>query len=232
MLKQNLLLLHGALGASEQFALLASLLSDRYNVHSFDFEGHGKASFRDRPFRMEHFAENVRDHMEQHAIERTHIFGYSMGGYVAMTLANTHPLLVQSIATLGTKFYWDSDIAAREVALLDTEKIAAKVPHFARALAERHTAAGWETVANCTHALLMHLAEQRGLRAEDVAHIKQRVRVIIGDRDSTVSLTESVEIYRALPNGEMEVLPATPHQLEKVSLGRLAFSLAEFFGDV
>ncbi|HYO49191.1 MAG TPA: alpha/beta fold hydrolase, partial [Chloroflexia bacterium] len=204
--------------------------SDRYNVHSLDFEGHGKAPLQERPFRMEHFAESVRDYLKQHAIERTHIFGYSMGGYVAVTLANTHPHLVQSIATLGTKFYWDSDIAAREVALLDPEKIAAKVPHYARALAERHTAAGWETVVSRTRDLLMHLAEQRGLRAENVAHIEQRVRVIIGDRDSTVSVTESVEIYRALPNGEMEVLPSTAHQWEKVSPARLAYSLGEFFG--
>jgi pimeloyl-ACP methyl ester carboxylesterase len=230
MTRQNLLLLHGALGASEQFAPLVPLLSDRYNIHSLDFEGHGKASLQERPFRMEHFAENVRAYMERHAIERTLIFGYSMGGYVAVTLANTHPHLVQSIATLGTKYHWDNEIAAREVALLDTEKIAAKVPHFAHALAERHTAAGWETVANRTRDLLMHLAEQRGLRAENVAHIQQRVRVMIGDRDSTVSLAESVEIYRALPNGEMEVLPATPHPFEKVPLTRLAFTLVEFFG--
>jgi pimeloyl-ACP methyl ester carboxylesterase len=154
-----------------------------------------------------------------------------MGGYVAVALANTHPHLVQSITTLGTKYHWDRDIAARETALLDTEKIAAKVPHYARALAERHTAAGWEQVVSRTRDLLMHLAEQRGLRAENVAHIEQRVRVMIGDRDSTVSLSESVEIYRALPNGEMEVLPSTPHQLEKAPFGRLAFSLADFFGD-
>jgi pimeloyl-ACP methyl ester carboxylesterase len=231
MAKQNLLLLHGALGASEQFASLVPLLSDSYNVHLLDFEGHGKAPSRERPFRMEHFAENVRDYLEQHAIERTHIFGYSMGGYVALTLAGTHANLVQSIATLGTKFYWDAEIATREVGLLDAEKIAAKVPHYARALADRHTAAGWETVVSRTRDLLMHLAEQGGLRAENVAHIQHRVRVIIGDRDSTVSLTENVEIYRALPNGEMEVLPATPHPLDKVPLGRLAFSLAEFFGD-
>jgi pimeloyl-ACP methyl ester carboxylesterase len=77
----------------------------------------------------------------------------------------------------------------------------------------------------------MHLAEQRGLRAENVAHIQHRVRVIIGDRDSTVSLAESAEIYRALPNGEMEVLPSTPHPWEKVPLTRLAFTLIEFFGD-
>jgi hypothetical protein len=35
---------------------------------------------------------------------------------------------------------------------------------------------------------------------------------------------------RALPNGELEVYPRTPHPFEKVSVDRLARSLIEFFG--
>jgi pimeloyl-ACP methyl ester carboxylesterase len=136
---------------------------------------------------------------------------------------------VESIATLGTKFYWDADIAARETALLDTQKIAAKVPHFARALAERHTAAGWEQVLDNTRELLRSLGQTGGLRPHDVAGIEQRIRVMIGDRDTTVTLAESLDIYKALPRGELEVLPATPHQFEKVPLERLAYTLTQFF---
>lgn len=229
MTRPNLLLLHGALGASDQFAPLVPLLGEKYALHQLDFEGHGSAPLQSRPFRIEHFVENVRDYLKQHSMESTHIFGYSMGGYVACSLAISHPHLVQSIATLGTKFYWDAETATREVALLDPEKIAAKVPRFATALAERHTAAGWETVAIHTQDLLWSLAERRGMRPKDVEHLQQRVRIIIGDRDTTVSYTESYEIYRALPQGELEVLPATPHQLERVSPARLAYSLIEFF---
>ena len=64
---------------------------------------------------------------------------------MACILARTHPNLVTGIATLGTKFYWDPEVAARETGRLDPQKIAAKVPHFARTLAARHPAAGWET---------------------------------------------------------------------------------------
>jgi pimeloyl-ACP methyl ester carboxylesterase len=178
---------------------------------------------------MEHFAENVLEYLERHSIERTHIFGYSMGGYVACTLALSHPHVVESITTLGTKFYWDPEVAEREVAMLDPEKIAAKVPHFARTLAQRHTAAGWEQVLGHTRELLRSLGASGGLRPADVGAIEQRVRVMIGDRDTTVTLSESAEMYRALPRGELEVLPATPHQLERVPLARLAYTLTQFF---
>jgi len=35
---------------------------------------------------------------------------------------------------------------------------------------------------------------------------------------------------RALPRGELEVLPATPHPFERVPLARLAWSIGEFLG--
>ena len=38
-----------------------------------------------------------------------------------------------------------------------------------------------------------------------------------------------MELARALPKGELEVLPATPHPFERVLLQRLATSLHEFF---
>jgi pimeloyl-ACP methyl ester carboxylesterase len=227
--KPTLVLLHGALGAGAQFAPLVPLLRERFDLHWFDFEGHGAAPLRGRPFRMEHFAENVRDYLRAHAIAQAHFFGYSLGGYVACVLARSHPDMVGSIATLGTKFYWDADTAAREVGRMDPQKIAAKVPHFARALAERHTAAGWEAVLAHTREQLLGLGANGGLRPGDVAGIAGRVRICLGDRDAMTTLAESSEIYRALPHGELEVLPATPHELERVPPARLAYTLHEFF---
>lgn len=229
MTRPTLLLLHGAIGASSQFDPLLPLLGDRFDLHRLDFEGHGAAPARSRPFSMEGFAENVLDYLTRHSIERTHIFGYSMGGYVACTLALSHPHVVQSIATLGTKFYWDAEVASREVGMLDPQKIDMKVPHFARALQERHTAAGWEEVLDRTRTLLRSLGERGGLRLGHVGGIEQRVRIMLGDRDGTVTLQESVDISRALQHGELEVLPATPHQFEKVPMPRLVYTLTEFF---
>ncbi len=229
MSKVTLLLLHGALGSREQFAPLVPLLQDQYDLHALNFEGHGSAVLPDRPFRIEHFVENVQTYMAEHAIASAHFFGYSMGGFVACMLAKSQPQLVQSIATLGTKFHWDAETATREVALLDPQTIKVKVPRFAQSLEERH-GARWETIALQTQDLLWSLAERGGFAPQDAATIQQRVRVMLGDRDATVTLAESHAIYQALPHGEFEILPATPHPFERVSPKRLAQSLLEFFG--
>jgi pimeloyl-ACP methyl ester carboxylesterase len=226
----DLLLLHGALGASAQFAALAPLLADRFRVHAPDFEGHGAAPSRGRPFAMTHFAENVLAHLDAHGIERANVFGYSMGGYAALHLAATHPERVAAIATLGTKFVWDPATAAREAGRLDPAVIRTKVPRFAEALAERHAGAGgWERVLSDTAALLRDLGERPPLTPEVLATIPHRVRAMVGDRDATVSVEETAAAYRSLPAGELAVLPRTPHPLEQVDAARLASALIEFF---
>jgi pimeloyl-ACP methyl ester carboxylesterase len=152
-----------------------------------------------------------------------------MGGFVACALAKSQPQLVQSIATLGTKFHWDAETATREVALHDPQTIRTKVPRFAQSLAERH-GAHWETVMLRTQDLLWSLAERGGFAPQDATTIQQRVRVMLGDRDATVTLEESRAIYQALPRGELEILPATPHPFEKILPMRLARTLLDFFG--
>jgi pimeloyl-ACP methyl ester carboxylesterase len=181
---------------------------------------------------MEHFVQDILEYVEQHALERVHLFGYSMGGFAACDLARQHPDRVASVATLGTKFHWSSEVAAREIAMLDAQTISAKVPHFARALARRHSASGWRTVLEYTAGLLDSLATRGGFTPTDAAEVAPPVRVMIGDRDRTVTLAESIETYRALGQGQLEVLPGTPHPLERVSPSRLAYSLLEFFTGV
>jgi pimeloyl-ACP methyl ester carboxylesterase len=228
MAKPAVILLHGALGNAAQVAPLAPLLSDHLDVHSLDFAGHGAAALPGARFTMDRFADDVAAYMQAHALGPVYLFGYSMGGYVACTLALRDPAPVRGIFTLGTKFYWDPETAARDAGRMDPQKIAAKVPQFAATLAARHPALGWETVLGHTRALLESLGISGGLRPAAVAGLDLPVRVCLGDRDTTTTLTESAEMARAFPQGELEVLPNTPHELERVRLARLAATLLDF----
>ena len=226
-----LLLLHGALGASDQFEPLVPLLADRFELHPLDFEGHGAAPSRDRPFRAAPFVENVEHYLSEQGIERAHFFGYSLGGYVACMVARQAPERVARVATLATKFLWDEATAAQEVRYLDVETMKQKVPQFAEMLAQRHTASGWEAVVERTRELLWANTETGGLTPAYLAGVEQPVRVMVGDRDRTVGVRESASIYEALPNGELEVLPRTPHPFERVPMERIAASLRDFFAE-
>ena len=222
-----LLLLHGALGDRRQLAPLADRLAPHTAVETLDFEGHGERPPAERPFRIEHFAENVRAHLAARGAERTAIFGYSMGGYVALHLAATHPGLVSAVVTLGTKLAWSPAAAVREVAQLDADAIARRVPRFAEALEGRHTGGGWRRVLGDTADLLRALGDRPPVTDETLAAVGCPARLAVGDRDATVTLEETRDAVRRLPRGELEVLPATPHPFERVPLDRLAFSIRE-----
>ena len=83
---KNILILHGAIGSKDQFELLKHQLVKKYNVHSINFSGHGGEVFKSK-FNIAQFAEDVLNYLNSKNIESIDVFGYSMGGYVALYLA-------------------------------------------------------------------------------------------------------------------------------------------------
>ncbi|MFN7117799.1 MAG: alpha/beta fold hydrolase [Saprospiraceae bacterium] len=222
-----ILFLHGALASRAQFSDLTPLLGERFDIHTLNFAGHG-SFVSEEPFSMELFIENVLHYLEKRQLENVNIFGYSMGGYVACLLAKEHPERVSKVVTLGTKFHWDIETAVNETAMLIPENIEQKVPRFAQTLMDRH-GSYWQSVVQRTRELLWSLGEQGGFKLDDAAKIRQPIRLMLGDRDKTVTMEETLAIFQALPHGELEVLPNTGHPFEKASPTRLAQTLHDFF---
>ncbi|GGG31024.1 hypothetical protein GCM10011344_34920 [Dokdonia pacifica] len=216
----SLLLLHGALGSKEQFNDLKDSLSNEFDVHTLDFEGHG-GNASSTPFSMEFFASNVRDYLKEHHISKTHIFGYSMGGYVALQLAKTHPELVEHIVTLGTKFEWTPESAAQELKMLNPEKIEEKVPAFAKKLAAVHTQNDWKEVMRKTAQLMHGLGNGKKITVQELTQIQHNVHIAIGRKDHMVSIEESKESANALPNGQLHILEEVKHMIDTIPIEKL-----------
>lgn len=214
---QNLLLLHGALGSKKQLGPLKQLLSEHFIVWSMNFEGHG-GDFSKADFSMNLFAENVMAFMKENMIEHTHIFGYSMGGYVALTLATKHPSLIQSIVTLGTKFNWTPESAAAEVKMLNPDVLEQKVPRFAEKLNAEHQPADWKSVMHRTADIMLGLGNGNGLSNRDLSKINHKVCIGIGNLDKMVTITESQSAADTLPNGSIQILEGVEHPIERVDL--------------
>ncbi|MDB4880926.1 MAG: hypothetical protein JWL60_2372 [Gemmatimonadetes bacterium] len=224
----TMLLLHGALGSRGDMAALGALVSRRRPVHAVEFEGHGSTPPRGGPFSVAGFVDNAVAALDGAGLEKVDVFGYSMGGYVALALALAHPQRVSTITTLGTRFAWDPDVAAKAAARVQPDSLRTTAPDVARVLAEQHAGAGgWEAVAMRTAAFLLTLGARPALGPVELGRIHHRVRIMVGDRDRTVSVEESAAAYRHLPSGELMVLPRTPHPLEQVDIYRLADVLIE-----
>jgi pimeloyl-ACP methyl ester carboxylesterase len=225
---QHLLLLHGALGSKDQFQSLVHLLEDTFQVHTFNFSGHGGQPFPDSSFTIPLFSEQVARYIQDMNIEKANIFGYSMGGYAAMYFAKQQPAKVNKLITLATKFHWDEAIAAKEVKMLDGKTIQEKVSAFAAQLQQRHAPNNWLTLLDRTGELLASLGKNNALSLEDYASINTPCMVLLGDRDKMVTLEETLAVYKQLPNARLGVLPGTPHVFEQVNLSLLAFMIKEY----
>lgn len=86
-----LLILHGLLGASGNWHTLSSTaFSSQYSVYTLDLRNHGRSPHSDT-FDYPTMAEDIRDFVQLHGLERPHLLGHSMGGKVAMQYALTYP---------------------------------------------------------------------------------------------------------------------------------------------
>jgi pimeloyl-ACP methyl ester carboxylesterase len=220
----TLLLLHGALGDRTTLDPLRTHL-DRSSV-AIDFEGHGALAPAAGPLRLDRFAEQTVTWLTEHG--PADIFGYSMGGYVALVAAARAPALVRSVFTLGTRLEWSPEVAAAAITQLDPEMMRAKVPAYAAQLAARHGEAHWESVVRGTADALVALGAHPLLDADTLAAIRCPVRITLGDRDPTVPLEELRGLMARVPTASAQLFPDTPHPLERAPLPALTASIAAF----
>jgi pimeloyl-ACP methyl ester carboxylesterase len=214
---QPLVLLHGALGAKEQFIALAEKLKNHLEVYTLNFEGHGGRS-SERDFSLDHFMENLNDYIEGHHLHKPSIFGYSMGGYVALKFAIKYPDKVNRIMTLGTKFDWSPESAAKEIKMLNPDVIEEKVPQFAAQLKERHAPLDWKEVLYKTAAMMLALGNGEAHKPIDFKTVGCPVLITVGNADNMVSIQESQQIAQAIPKSTFEVFEGFKHPIEQVNV--------------
>lgn len=220
-MKTSILILHGAIGSSRQLRTLADKLTRHYDVHLFDLPGHGGKELPAEPFSISFFANAVLGYIHANKLRDLTIFGFSMGGYIGLQLARRHPGLISRVITLGTKLHWDADTAAKEVRMLDPAVIAVKVPAFAATLAELHAPVDWQDVVRRIADMFLAMGEDDPLMEEHYKEIKCPVLLLVGDRDKTVTLEETITAYRGLPDAQLGILPGTAHPIEQVDVAML-----------
>ena len=217
-LNTMLLLLHGALGSKSQLDSIKTALANQGNtVVAMNFSGHSGEPFSEKGFGIEVFADDVDQFLaDRWSQEPVNIFGYSMGGYVALWYAYQYPHKVGKIITLGTKFDWDPASAQREVGKLDPDKIIEKVPAFARILEHRHAPNDWREVISRTSEMMLQLGNQPLLTEDVLASINHDVEIWLGDRDDMADFAYSQRVAAILPRGRFRLLSDTPHPVEKL----------------
>ena len=213
---KHLILLHGALGCAKDLQPLKDRLQDRYILHVFDFPGHGDFSSSDTEFGIPAFAHSL-DHYCKDVGQAPMVFGYSMGGYVALYAKAYLKTPMKGVITLGTKYAWDIPTAEKETALLNAERIISQYPDWAMQLKKAH-GDQWAVLLDQTASMMKDLGKHPLLGAEILKSLSCPVTVLRGEKDRMVSAEESQMMAEAIPNGHFVELPGQPHPLDRVDL--------------
>jgi pimeloyl-ACP methyl ester carboxylesterase len=105
-----LLLLHGGFfNIDLQFGELLPSLAASRQVIAADFQGHGRTNDIDRPLTSADLASDVVGLLQHLGVAQADVFGFSVGGGVALYLAIRHPELVRKLIVSSASFHPDGD---------------------------------------------------------------------------------------------------------------------------
>jgi pimeloyl-ACP methyl ester carboxylesterase len=105
-----LVLLHGGLfNIDLQFGALLPGLAEGRQVIATDFQGHGRTNDLDRLLTSADLASDVVGLLQHLGVAQADVFGFSVGGAVALHLAIRHPQLVRKLVVSSASFNPDGD---------------------------------------------------------------------------------------------------------------------------
>ena len=104
---EPLVVLPGAYMTVELMGDLVPVLAKSHRVIAVEFQGHGHTADIDRPFSYEQFADDTAALLAQVGIARADVYGYSLGGGVALQLGLRHPGRVRKLAIASASYSSD-----------------------------------------------------------------------------------------------------------------------------
>jgi pimeloyl-ACP methyl ester carboxylesterase len=190
--------LHGAFGTHHDLEKLATKF-DSSQVINFDLPFHGTdyASFN---------YSTLKQALLKRLANESHysIFGYSLGGYLALDLASEKKIHPEKIITYGTKFHWTSEIVEGIKKKMDLERLKSKAPQYVQELEEKH-GPNFAAFINDSLALMLEVSNDP-LTAKQFMQVNCPVTLIIGDKDSLVSVEETKKVASLFTKAEYIVV--------------------------
>lgn len=99
---EPLVLVHGLAYDRAGWGRFPDLLAEHFRVVLVDNRGVGESDAPPGPYTVAEMAEDVVGVLDELGIERTNLFGVSLGGYIAQELTLTHPERVEKLVLCST----------------------------------------------------------------------------------------------------------------------------------
>ena len=217
-----LVMLHGGMGTVDMFAQLLPALAETRQVIAVELQAHGHTGDVDRPLSFELMADDIATLVKQLQLNTADIFGYSLGGGVALQTAIRHPDVVRKLVVASAGFKrdgWYPEVLAGMSAMnAEIAKTWVGSPMHEAYASVAPRPEDWPTLVGKLGELLRKDYDW----SAGVSGLKAPTLILVGDADG-VRLPHAVEMFALLgggladvgfgppPKSQLAVLPGTTH---------------------
>lgn len=205
---EPLLLLHGFGSCGDDWGPIAEALARDFRVIIPDLRGHGWSTNPATGFSMRQSSADVAALLDRLGLRRVRAIGISAGGMTLLHLAVHEPGRIEAMVLVGASTHFPEQaraiMRASSIETIDPGFLA-----FFRNCARR----GEEQVRQLVgqfHAF-KDSYEDMSFAPTTLARIKARTLIVHGDRDEFFPVSIPVEMYRAIPEAELWIVPNGEH---------------------
>ena len=219
---EALVLVHGYLGGSAQWAREMDSLSPRFDVIAVDLPGYGDSHALPAPHRIEGFAAAVLEQLDALGIAQFRLLGHSMGGMVVQEMARAAPGRITQLFLYGT-----GPLGSLPGRFETMEQSRQRLRADGVAATGHRISAKWfvRGADDPAHALCARLASQAGEDAalaglnameawdgrERIGNLRVPTQLIWGEHDRSYNFEQVQALWRGIPDCSLAVIPHASH---------------------
>jgi pimeloyl-ACP methyl ester carboxylesterase len=198
------ILMHGGFSDSRDFAGNLDTLSARHRLLLPERRGHGHTADVNGPITIENMAADMIAFIEQVVGGPASLVGYSAGANVALWAATHRPDLVSALVTISGAF----DPAG----LIVRPDAGGEWPPEVIAAYGEVSPDGEAHFAVIARKIAASVDQRSPLKIIDLVRVTCPALIVAAD-DDIVTLEHTIELYRALPDGHLAIIPGSSHLL-------------------
>ena len=221
---EAVVLLHGGLSQTSHWDsyILPAIEAD-FHPFAYDRTAHGFTGDRTGSLHFDYQAKEAIAYLENVVKEPAHLIGFSDGAIISLLVAIERPELVKSIISIGGNYHFSGTLPLPPfdgmITPEDQEEYNQTSPDAPHTLLEK------------TQRMIEIWKSEPNIDKAELSKIQCPVLVLAGD-DDAIDHHHTVELFEALPLGQLAIVPGASHIVMKDKPGITQALIAEFLEDL